>query len=156
MSSHGRSWALISAHELSNALMSMLQWHHECSWVLMSAHSPMAPCSLMLLSSNECSLLHCAKLLGVHGCLRVIMSNHERSWAPISTHKQSKAAISDPDYQWANEHSWAAINMAAWSNEHSGELKSSLEHWAMKQWELFTHERTWCHSTILMSALKYS
>ena len=89
-------------YEHSKALISTRLWCHECSWLLMSAPGPMTPCSWLVLSFNECSLLHGTKFRHILCCSRVLMSNHKHSWAPISTQKQPKEAVSGPDYPWAH------------------------------------------------------
>ena len=50
-----------------------------------------------------------------------------------------------------HEQQWTLMSLGPWSDEHSLELKSSLEHGPMMPWALIsTHERFWCHSTILV------
>ena len=90
------------------------------------------------------------------------MSNHEHSWAPISTHKQPRAAMSVSDYHWtlmsSHEHSWAwchgamsthqstraIMSMAPRGYERSIALRSAHGTIAPYSWVLLgTHGHTW-------------
>ena len=146
-------------YEHSKALISMRLLCHERSWLLMSAPGPMTPCSWLLLSSNECSLLHGAKFRHVLCCSRVLMSNHKHSWAPISTQKQPKEAMSDPDYPWAHitshghschgamsthESLRVVMSMAPWGHGNSSALMSAHGTIARFLWVLVrAHECSW-------------
>ena len=114
---------LMTAFELSCALIAPWPQDHECSWTLMRAH------------------WQSGTLLVALGCLLVSMSANGCSWVPMIAHeKQLGEAM--------NTH-----ELGPWSNEHTWELKNSNEHGAMGPWALIiTHERSFYHSTILKNA----
>ena len=111
------------AYEHSLELMSIVLWHHKRSWVLMSAYGPMAPSSWQLLISHECLLLHGIKLMSVHRCSWVLMYHHKHFWAPVSTHKQLRAAMNTQEQPWvlmsSHKHSSAWCNGARSPHESS-------------------------------------
>ena len=105
------------------------------------------------------------------------MSTHEHSWAPISTHKQPRAAMSVLDSHWtlisSHEHSWACCHgamstdqstravmiMAPWRYERSSAHGSIAPYsWVL----LGTHGQTWalmgaheCSWQVLSAELSY-
>ena len=144
-----RPWALLSAHEHSCALVSMVPRRYEClmshdtmlinaylhSWVLQG------PCSWLLLMSakegpwviiraNDCSWCHS------HVCSWLLLSIHEHSWALISSHEHSRA--------WCH----AMVPIA---------LMTSREHWwARHHGTITTHSALAQYLSVPMSAHKCS
>ena len=148
-------------HELSQGLISIVLWRHECSWVLMSSHDLKVPYSWLLLSSHECSLLHGTKLMSVHGCSWVLIGNQEHSWLLLAAYECSWVLMGAHECSWllmiTLKEPWTPKSLAQWSNEHSLELKSSNEHGAMGLWALMsTHGHSWYHWNILMRVFESS
>ena len=149
MSSHERSWVLMSTYGHSWTMRSMLPWCHECSQILSSTNRSTAPCSWVLRIAHDClwalksvheqslvlmcvhgAMALCSLLMHVHGC------THKHSWEPI---KQPSALMSMGP--WCNENSWAPMNI--------------YEHEAMAQWAIISsHVITAPYPIVLMSAHK--
>ena len=116
----------------------------------------------MFMTALELSWVIIGPYCQAHGFSWVLlMSNHEHSWASISTFEHSWAAKSSHECSWlplnTHEQPWTLMSLVPWSNEHSSEHKSSCEHGATRLWALIsTQEHSWHHSTILMSAPGYS
>ena len=133
------------------ALISMVLWHNECTWVLMSTHGLMASWA-WLLNSHECLLLHCPKLMSVHGRLWELIGNQEHSWSMSANWCSWVTMIAHEKQLWKAMNTHELGVMEQWALMRG---KHSHEDGAMGPWAwalIITHERSLRHSTILMSA----
>ena len=91
--------------------------------------------SVFLASSKHFCPTHVPKLMIVHGCSWLLMSNYEHSWVPVSNHEHSEVTKSSQECSWllmtTHKETWILMTFAQWSNDHSWELKRSGDHGAM-------------------------
>ena len=111
---------------------------HECPWALISTHVRSGALISMVLWHNECSLA----IRNTHGCSWLLTSANECQWVLMSAHDCSWKAV-----RRILEHSWA-WGHGAMSTHESSKAVMSMVPSAL----IITHERSLCHSTILMSA----
>ena len=147
------SWAPVSSLVCSWVPRSTREYGAMVQWALMSADECPWPHGAMLMTALELSWVLIAPGSQAY-CFSwvLLMSNHEHSWAPNTTHEHSKPAKSSHEQSWAwyhgamsnNESTGAVMSMAPWGYECSSALMSAHCTMAPYSWVLLgTHEHKW-------------
>ena len=123
-------WALISHHEHSWVLLSMVprryEWYGCHAAILMNAH--------------VCCLGHGAMLRSAHGCLWVVMNAWRHSWlwpyVPMGTNEVPRLLLSTHEHY---KQPWALMSLVSWHKQHSWVPINIHEHCAMAPIPLIVH-----------------